>query len=94
MMLVTIPVFMPIVFAYGFDPIWFAITYLMNLEVANISPPFGMSLFVMKAVAPPDTTIGDVYRAALPICGLNIFAMAVVIDFPLIALWLPAHMLR
>jgi tripartite ATP-independent transporter DctM subunit len=90
--LVTIPIFMPIVSAMGWDPIWFGAIMMLNLEMATITPPFGLSLFVMKGIAPAGTTVGDVYHAALPFIGLNILVMALMILFPDIVLWLPAQM--
>ena len=91
-MLITIPIFMPVVKSLGFDPIWFAVVMLMNIEVATISPPFGLVLFVMKGVSPPDTTMGDVYYAALPFNFIIILSMCIVIVFPSIALFLPGLM--
>jgi tripartite ATP-independent transporter DctM subunit len=90
--LVTIPIFMPIVEAMRWDPIWFGAIMMLNLEMATITPPFGLSLFVMKGIAPPGTTMGEVYRAALPFIGLNIMVMALMIMFPDIVLWLPTQM--
>jgi tripartite ATP-independent transporter DctM subunit len=91
-MLITLPIFMPIVNNLGFDPIWFAVIFMVNMEVAGISPPFGLGLFVMKAVAPKDTTMGDVIWAATPFMIMQIGAMALVMAFPQIALWLPKLM--
>ena len=65
---------------------------VLNLEMATISPPFGLSLFVMKGIASPSTTMNDVYRAALPFVGLNLIVMAVMIAFPGTVLWLPGLM--
>jgi tripartite ATP-independent transporter DctM subunit len=90
--LVTIPIFMPIVSAMGWNPIWFGAIMMLNLEMATITPPFGLALFVMKGLAPPGTTMGEIYRAAFPFIGLNIFVMALMILFPDIVLWLPARM--
>jgi tripartite ATP-independent transporter DctM subunit len=90
--MITLPVFMPVIHSLGFDPVWFAIVMLLNIQLGMLSPPFGMSLFVMKGVAPPDTTMGDVYRAALPFFALNLVGMALVIAFPVVALWLPGLM--
>ncbi|NIR32650.1 MAG: TRAP transporter large permease subunit [Gammaproteobacteria bacterium] len=90
--MVTIPIFMPIVQALGWDPIWFGAILMLNLEMATISPPFGLSLFVMKGIAAPDTRMSDIYRAALPFVGLNIVVMAIMIVFPAIVLWLPGLM--
>jgi len=91
-MMITLPIFVPVVLSLGFNPVWFAVIFLINIEVAGISPPFGLSLFVMKGVATPDTTMGDIYRAALPFCGLSLIAMSLIIAFPLLALWLPELM--
>ena len=88
--MVAIPIFMPLVDAFGFDPVWFGVITLINMEMSTTSPPFGATLFVVKAVAPPDTTIGDCYRAALPFLYCDLIAIAVVIAFPVIALWLPS----
>ena len=90
--MVTIPIFMPIVAAMGWDPVWFGAILVLNLEMATISPPFGLSLFVMKGIASASTTINDIYRAALPFVGLNLIVMAAMIAFPAIVLWLPGLM--
>lgn len=90
--MVTIPIFMPIVLAMGWDPIWFGAIMMLNLEMATISPPFGLSLFVMKGIASPGTTMGDIYRAALPFIALNLLVMALMIAVPGIVLWLPGLM--
>lgn len=91
-LLVTIPIFMPIVSALGFDPIWFGAIMLLNLELATLSPPFGLSLFVMKGIAPPGTRMMEIYKAALPYVGINVFVMALMMLFPQIVLWLPSMM--
>jgi tripartite ATP-independent transporter DctM subunit len=90
--MITTPIFIPIVLSLGFDPVWFAALTLLNIQLGTMSPPFGLSLFVMKSVAPPDTTMGDVYRASLPFFGTTIIAMILVLAFPQIALWLPGMM--
>ena len=90
--LLTIPIFMPIVSALNFDRVWFGTIALINLEMALITPPFGLCLFVMKGVAPPGTTMTDVYKAAIPFIVLQILAMAIIMFFPPIALWLPGLM--
>ena len=90
--LLTMPIFMLIVSALEFNRVWFGTISLINLEMALITPPFGLCLFVMKGVAPPGTTMEDVYKAALPFIGLQIIAMALIMFFPPIALWLPGLM--
>jgi TRAP-type mannitol/chloroaromatic compound transport system permease large subunit len=90
--LVTIPIFLPIIKVMGWDPIWFGTIMMLNLEMATITPPFGLSLFVMKGIAPPDVSIGDIYRAAVPFILINIVLMGLMIIFPGIVLWLPSLM--
>lgn len=91
-MLITLPIFMPVIHAFKFDPVWFGIIFLINMEMALTSPPFGLSLFVMKSVAPKDTTMEDIYKAALPFLVCDAIAMGFVIAFPILALWLPSLM--
>lgn len=91
-MMITVPILMPVVTELGFDPLWFAVIFLLNMEMSTTSPPFGLSLFVMKSVAPPDTTMASIYRAALPFLYLDVLAMALIIAFPALALWLPSTM--
>ena len=91
-MMITLPIFVPVVITLGFDPIWFAVMFLLNIEMATTTPPYGMSLFVMKGVAPPGTTMGDIYRAALPFLYCDLIAMALIMAFPALALWLPELM--
>jgi tripartite ATP-independent transporter DctM subunit len=92
MMMITLPIFMPVVAALHFDPIWFGIMMLINLEVGMLTPPFGMVLFIMKGVAPKDVTMGDIYRAAMPFVLLDILAIAIIMAFPAIATSLPSIM--
>ena len=91
-MMVTLPIFVPAVLSLGFNPVWFAVVFLLNIEMATTSPPFGLALFVMKGVAPSDTTMGDIYRAALPFLGCDLIAMVLLIAFPELTLWLPGLM--
>ena len=90
--MIILPLFMPIAVTLGFDQVWFIVIFALNLEMATTTPPFGLSLFVMKGVAPPGTTMGDVYRAGLPFLGCDLIAMVLIIAFPAIALWLPGLM--
>ena len=74
----------------GFDPVWFGILMLINLEMGMTTPPFGVMLFVMKGVAPPDITIKDICYAALPFILCDMVAMIMIIIWPQLALWLPS----
>jgi tripartite ATP-independent transporter DctM subunit len=93
MTMIALPIFMPIVKTLGFDPIWFGVIFLLNIELATITPPFGLVLFVTWNVSPSDTTLKDVYWAALPIVLLQLFTMALLMIFPMLTLWLPSMML-
>ncbi len=76
------------------DKVWFVVLVLLCTEIGTTSPPFGSSLFVMKGVAPKDTTMGDIIRAALPFIYCDLISLALIIGFPAIALWLPSIMAR
>lgn len=88
-LMITIPIYMPIVQVLGFDPLWFGVILLVNAEMGATTPPFGLSMFVMKGVAPPDTTMGDIYKAGIPYLGCDLITMALLMVFPGIPLWLP-----
>lgn len=90
MMLLTVPIFFPLAASLDFNLIWFAVITLLALEISFTTPPFGLLLFVMKGVSPPDTTMRDIYIAALPFIGCSILLVALMIIWPEIALWLPS----
>lgn len=90
-MMICLPIFMPIVKVLGFDPVWFGVLMLINFEMGLITPPFGMLLFVMKGVAPEETMEGICW-AAIPFIVCEVIAMAALITWPALALWLPAQM--
>lgn len=83
-MLVTLPIFIPVIVEFGFDPIWFAAMYLVAIETGSTSPPLGGALFVMKAVAPAGTTMNDIYKAAIPFIICDLIAILVLFLFPAI----------
>ncbi|MDP2268247.1 MAG: TRAP transporter large permease, partial [Deltaproteobacteria bacterium] len=89
-MMIALPVFMPIVTVLGFDPVWFGVLFLINIELGQLSPPFGMLLFVMKGVAPPDVKMEEIIWSAVPYMIFDILVMALIIVWPNIALWLPS----
>jgi len=91
-MMISLPVFMPIVHMLGFDPVWFGIIMLINFEMGMTTPPFGMMLFVMKGVASDDISIKDICYAALPFIGCDMVAMVMIVIWPPLALWLPGLM--
>ena len=90
--MVCTPIFVPLALSLGFDPLWFGILFVINMEMAYITPPFGFNLFYLKSIAPPDITMGDIYRSVWPFVGCQALCLALVIVFPQIALWLPSTM--
>ncbi len=88
-MLLTVPIFFPLALQLGFDPIWFGLIMLLALEISFTTPPFGLLLFVMKGVAPKDTTMRDIYSAAIPFILCSLMLVALLIVFPALATWLP-----
>jgi tripartite ATP-independent transporter DctM subunit len=89
-LLVTLPIFMPIAGELGFNLLWFAILLLINIEAGLISPPFGLALFTIKGVAPPGTSMREIYGAALPLLAVYITALLILVAFPDLATWLPS----
>ena len=91
-MMICLPVFMPISNALGFDPIWYGALFLINIEMGQLTPPFGMLLFVMKGVAPDDIKMEEIISAAMPYMIFDILVMAMIMVWPPIALWLPSFL--
>jgi TRAP-type C4-dicarboxylate transport system permease large subunit len=89
MMLLTVPIFFPLAATLGFDPVWFGLIILLALEISFTTPPFGLLLFVMKGVAPKDTTMREIYLSAFPYMGCSMLLVFLLIVFPQLALWLP-----
>jgi tripartite ATP-independent transporter DctM subunit len=87
--MITVPVFFPLIKALGYDTLWYAVISLINIQLGLISPPFGMDCFTMKAIAPPDVTLGDVFRSSIPFMLLGFITMALIMIFPQIGLFLP-----
>jgi tripartite ATP-independent transporter DctM subunit len=89
MLVIVAPLYVPLVGALGFDLIWYGVLYTMTCQIAYMTPPFGYNLFLMRAMAPPEITLRDIYISIFPFVGVMIVALAVVMAFPQIALWLP-----
>jgi len=92
MIMIGVPMFMPIVTALKFDPVWFCLLMLLSITIGLLTPPFGLLCFVMKGVAPPGTKMADVYYSILPYIMLAIIGIFLILIFPEIALWLPNRM--
>jgi tripartite ATP-independent transporter DctM subunit len=89
MLVIVAPLYIPLVIKLGFNPIWFGILYTMTCQIAYITPPFGYNLFLMRALAPPEITLVDIYRSIAPFFALMVLSLIIVLVFPQIALWLP-----
>ncbi len=85
--LLTMPIFVPIISQLGYDPVWFGVLFAMNMQVSFLSPPFGPAAFYLKSVAPPEISLGDIFRSLMPFIGLQVLAVAVLIAFP----WIAVH---
>ena len=91
--LICVPIFLPVVVSLGFDPIWFGVLFIMNMEMAFLTPPVGANLFYMRGVtSEKDITIMDIYKAALPFVVLQAVTVVIVMVFPQLVLWLPSTM--
>lgn len=84
----TMPIFVPIVAALGFDTVWFGVLFCMTMQVAFLSPPFAPAAFILKSVAPPDVTLQEIFGAVWPFIILQILTLGIVVAFPQLALWL------
>lgn len=91
-MLITLPIFMPIIHAMNIDPIWFAVLMLINLEIALMTPPFGLLLFIMKGVAPPEIKMQSIYASVLPYIAVNLIVIGLVLAWPDLVLFLPRNL--
>jgi len=90
MMLITLPVFMPIVQRLDIDLIWFGVLYLICMQLGLLLPPHGLLLMTMRGVAPPQVTMADIFRAVVPYIVLSLVLLIMIIMFPAVATWLPA----
>ena len=87
---IHVPVLAPIMLEFGFDPVWFCILLAVNLQTSFMTPPFGFSLFYLKAVTPPEITTGHIYRGIIPFVFFQLIGLAIVAFFPQLATWLPS----
>jgi tripartite ATP-independent transporter DctM subunit len=86
---IHVPVLAPIMIDFGYDPVWFCILLAVNLQTSFLTPPFGFSLFYLKAVTPPEVTTGHIYRGIIPFVLFQLIGLAIVVFFPQLATWLP-----
>jgi tripartite ATP-independent transporter DctM subunit len=88
-MMITVPVFVPIILSLGFDPVWFGVLFIINMEIGFLTPPFGYNLFYLRGVAPKEVTMLDIYRSIVPFVLLMLLGLGLCIAFPKIILLLP-----
>ena len=91
MLVIVAPLYVPLVGELGFDLIWYGILYTITCQIAYMTPPFGYNLFLMRAMAPPEISLGDIYRSIIPFVMVMILGLALVTIFPQIAIWLPNY---
>jgi len=89
MLIIVAPLYIPLIIKLGFDPIWYGVLYTVTCQIAYLTPPFGYNLFLMKAMAPKEISLGDIYRSVVPFVGLMLIGLALLMVFPQIATWLP-----
>jgi TRAP-type mannitol/chloroaromatic compound transport system permease large subunit len=86
---IVAPLYVPLVRALGYDPIWYGVLYTITCQIAYLTPPFGYNLFLMRAMAPEGITLADIYRSVTPFVAILLLGLLIVTAFPEIALWLP-----
>ena len=89
MLVIVAPLYVPLVKILGFDLIWYGVLYTITTQIAYMPPPFGYNLFLMRAMAPPEIGLKDIYTSIIPFVMVMILALALIMAFPQIALWLP-----
>ena len=91
MLVIVAPLYVPLVKILGFDPVWYGVLYTITCQIAYMTPPFGYNLFLMRAMAPPEISLADIYRSITPFVLVMVLALILVMVFPQIALWLPGQ---
>jgi tripartite ATP-independent transporter DctM subunit len=91
MLVIVAPLYVPLVISLGFDPIWYGVLYTITCQIAYMTPPFGYNLFLMRAMAPDEISLMDIYRSIIPFVLIMTLALILVMAFPQIALWLPEY---
>jgi len=91
MLVIVAPLFVPLVHALGFDLIWYGVLYTITCQIAYMTPPFGYNLFLMRAMAPPEISLRDIYGSIGPFVGIMLLALILIMIFPELAMWLPNY---
>ena len=94
MLVIVAPLYVPLIIALGFNPIWYGVLYTITCQIAYMTPPFGYNLFLMRAMAPKEISLYDIYRSIIPFVIVMCIGLAIVMVFPEIATWLPEYVSR
>ena len=87
--LLCTPIFVPVIKELGFSAVWFGVLFIVNMEMAFLSPPYGINLFYIRGIAPKDITMTDIYLSALPFIAIQAIGLVLIIAFPILAVWIP-----
>jgi TRAP-type mannitol/chloroaromatic compound transport system permease large subunit len=90
----TMPIFFPVVMSANIDPLWFGILFTINIVTGYLTPPFGMNLFYMKGITPPEISMSDIYKSIFPYVGIMMAVLIIVMIFPEIAIWFPNTLIK
>ena len=88
-MMITVPIFLPVIKALGFDPLWYGVLFIVQMEIGYMTPPFGYNLFYMKGVVPKGITMGDIYRSVIFFTMVELTGLIIMMIYPKVILWLP-----
>jgi tripartite ATP-independent transporter DctM subunit len=88
-LLLTVPIYLPVIRALGFNPVWFGALFIVNMEMAFLTPPYGVNLFYIKGIAPQEVSTADIYSSAFVFVAVQATALILILLFPDLALWLP-----
>ena len=90
MIFILVPILTPIIKSLGIDPLYFGMLFCVTLQISNMTPPFAYSIFYLKGIAPPEVTIGDMYKGAMPFVLVQVLAVVIITVFPSLIVWLPS----
>ena len=91
---IIVPLISPIAAELGFDPVWFAVLVMVNLQISFLTPPFAYSIFYLKGITPPEVETTDIYKGVLPFVGMQVLALLLCVIFPFLITWLPSHLIN
>lgn len=92
--MICTPVFVPVIKALGFDPVWFGVLFIVNMEMSHLTPPFGFNLFYMKSIVPDSISMIDIYKSVFPFVGIQALLLVLLVVFPGLVTWLPSILIK